>query len=192
VLAWLDGAGRDVLQVTPRGVRGHGPDELHGVFGLRAPTRPNPIGLSAARVVSRHGLRIELDLLDFVDGTAVVDIKPYFATRDLIFSARNQQIGRPADIAALKDALRLQAIAFHGESCEDLERAVDILADFRGEALGFVDPVQLEATVPLASPHVADAVMGMTRCSPGRGTLRFWQEPAVELAASGVTRRYKL
>ena len=58
VMAWLDGAERDVLQVTPRGVRDRGPDGLHGVFSVRSPARPNPIGLTAARVLRVEGTRM--------------------------------------------------------------------------------------------------------------------------------------
>ena len=90
VLAWLDQAERDLLQVTPRGG-----SSLHGVFAVRSPVRPNPIGLTACRVVSVEGLRISVDRLDFLDGTPVIDIKPYFVTRDAIFSANNAQIGKP-------------------------------------------------------------------------------------------------
>jgi tRNA-Thr(GGU) m(6)t(6)A37 methyltransferase TsaA len=182
VLAWLDTASRDPLQVTPRAVRGQGPDTLHGVFALRAPSRPNPIGLSAARVTSRSGLRIELDLLDFVDGTPVIDLKPYFVTRDLIFSARNAQIGRPADREALVEALLLQGSQFHGELCDDVRLAADIVANFRGETLGFKDPENLEVEAPLQRPHLVDALMGMTRASLGRGTLRLIEQGVVRLA----------
>ncbi len=182
VLAWLEGASRDPLQVTPRAVRGQGPDTLHGVFGLRAPSRPNPIGLTAARVVRRDGLRIECDLLDFADGTPVVDIKPYFVTRDLYFSARNAQIGRPADRAALAEALLLQGAQFHGELCDDVRLAAEIVAHFRGDVLDFVDPVNIEVTAPLARAHLVDALMGMTRASLGRGTLRLADESVVRLA----------
>ncbi len=51
VLAWLDKAERDVLQVTPRGVADRGPEGLHGVFAVRSPVRPNPIGLTLGRVL---------------------------------------------------------------------------------------------------------------------------------------------
>jgi len=114
VLAWLDGAARDALQVIPRGIGDPGPKGLHGVFALRSPARPNPIGLTAARVVGRQGRRIEVDRLDFTDGTPVIDLKPYFVTSDLFFSATNAQIGRPANRDALYEALILQGVQFHG------------------------------------------------------------------------------
>jgi L-aspartate oxidase len=93
--AWLDSAERSVLQVMPRGVPEPAPEGLHGVFAVRSPSRPNPIGLTAAAIQRIDGAAVEVDCLDFVDGTPILDIKPYFAARDLIFSARNDQIGRP-------------------------------------------------------------------------------------------------
>ena len=49
---------------------------LTGVFSTCSPNRPNPIGLHRARIVARDGLRIELDALEAIDGTPVVDVKP--------------------------------------------------------------------------------------------------------------------
>ena len=49
---------------------------LTGVFSTCSPNRPNPIGLHHARIVARDGLRIEIDALEAIDGTPVVDVKP--------------------------------------------------------------------------------------------------------------------
>jgi len=48
---------------------------LTGVFSTCSPNRPNPIGLHRARIAAR-GLRIEVDALEAIDGTPVVDVKP--------------------------------------------------------------------------------------------------------------------
>lgn len=50
--------------------------ESHGVFATRAPTRPNPIGLSTVRLLNRSGLYLKLENVDILDGTPVLDIKP--------------------------------------------------------------------------------------------------------------------
>ena len=74
VLAWLHGASRRPLVIRPP----HRSEPL-GVFALRSPVRPNPIGLSVCRLISLdcyHGL-IEVDAIDFLDGTPVLDLKPY-------------------------------------------------------------------------------------------------------------------
>ncbi len=51
--------------------------EPRGVFATRAPTRPNPIGLSVVRLVAVQGNTILVDDLDILDGTPLLDIKPY-------------------------------------------------------------------------------------------------------------------
>jgi tRNA-Thr(GGU) m(6)t(6)A37 methyltransferase TsaA len=51
--------------------------ETRGVFATRAPTRPNPIGLSIVRLVRVEGNRLYLGNVDILDGTPLLDIKPY-------------------------------------------------------------------------------------------------------------------
>lgn len=48
-----------------------------GVFSTRAPTRPNPIGLSILAVKAVHGHIVEVEDVDMLDGTPLLDIKPY-------------------------------------------------------------------------------------------------------------------
>lgn len=52
-------------------------DSSHGVFATRAPCRPNPIGLSVLRVHKVVGNQIELEGVDMLDETPLLDIKPY-------------------------------------------------------------------------------------------------------------------
>lgn len=192
VLAWLEGAQRDVLQVTPRGVTGPGPEGLHGVFAVRSPARPNPIGLTAARVVNRQGLTLQLDRLDFADGTPVIDLKPYFASRDLVFSAFNAPIGRPATRQALRDSLLMQALNFHGELCPGLALGVRIVEHFRSELLGLAEPEQWKIHAPLRRPCLIDALMGITRATPGRGSLLFHGSDSVRFEHQGSVCEYVL
>jgi tRNA-Thr(GGU) m(6)t(6)A37 methyltransferase TsaA len=49
----------------------------HGVFATRAPTRPNPIGLSVVRLTRVDGNVLHIEDLDIMDGTPLLDIKPY-------------------------------------------------------------------------------------------------------------------
>ena len=73
VLTWLHLSPRDELSTHPE-------DDmslpLTGVFSTCSPNRPNPIGLHRARILARDGLRIEVDALEAIDGTPVVDVKP--------------------------------------------------------------------------------------------------------------------
>jgi tRNA-Thr(GGU) m(6)t(6)A37 methyltransferase TsaA len=52
-------------------------DIARGVFATRAPRRPNPIGLSVVRLVSVEDNRLTFEGVDLIDGTPVLDIKPY-------------------------------------------------------------------------------------------------------------------
>jgi len=54
-------------------------DRPHGIFASRAPGRPNPIGLSVLRLVSREGSRLTVKGVDMLDGTPILDIKPYLS-----------------------------------------------------------------------------------------------------------------
>ena len=76
VLTWLDRAQRDVLVVHPRGDTSR-PRE--GVFSTRSPHRPNPIGLHRVQVVAVEGLRVQVDHLEALNGTPIVDVKPVLA-----------------------------------------------------------------------------------------------------------------
>lgn len=52
-------------------------DELHGIFAVRAPSRPNPIGLSVVRLVQIDDNILQIEDVDIIDGTPLLDIKPY-------------------------------------------------------------------------------------------------------------------
>jgi tRNA-Thr(GGU) m(6)t(6)A37 methyltransferase TsaA len=73
VLTWFDRADRSVLTTHPRDDRTR--PEL-GVFATRSPDRPNPIGLHRVRLVAVDGLRLEVEDLEALDGTPVLDLKP--------------------------------------------------------------------------------------------------------------------
>lgn len=51
--------------------------DSHGIFATRSPKRPNPIGLSVMRLNGVHGGTVLLENVDVLDGTPVIDIKPY-------------------------------------------------------------------------------------------------------------------
>jgi tRNA-Thr(GGU) m(6)t(6)A37 methyltransferase TsaA len=51
--------------------------ELRGLFATRAPSRPNPIGLSVVRLLGVDGRVLRIEGVDLLDGTPVLDIKPY-------------------------------------------------------------------------------------------------------------------
>jgi len=73
VITWLHRASRDVLRTYPRSAQ-DAPSV--GVFSLRSPDRPNPIGLHPVEVLDISGHRIRVSNLEAVDGTPIVDVKP--------------------------------------------------------------------------------------------------------------------
>lgn len=81
VLTWLDRARRDLIVQTPRHA-----DTAKGTFALRSPVRPNPIGLHVVRIVAVDTLTgvVALEAIDVLDGTPVIDLKPYFTSTDAV------------------------------------------------------------------------------------------------------------
>jgi tRNA-Thr(GGU) m(6)t(6)A37 methyltransferase TsaA len=77
VLYFMDRAPRDLVVQVPRHY-----NEPRGVFALRSPARPNPIALSVAELIGVEGGTVRVRGLDCLDGTPLVDIKPYFASTD--------------------------------------------------------------------------------------------------------------
>ena len=54
-------------------------DRPHGVFATRSPRRPNPIGLTVVELLGREGPLLRVRGLDMLDGTTILDIKPYLS-----------------------------------------------------------------------------------------------------------------
>ena len=57
--------------------------ERHGMFATRIPGRPNPIGLSVVRLVGVEGCTLHIEDVDIIDGTPLLDIKPYVPAFDM-------------------------------------------------------------------------------------------------------------
>jgi len=55
-------------------------DRPHGVFATRSPYRPNPIGLTVVQLLRRDGNRLHVKGIDMLDGTPILDIKPYLSS----------------------------------------------------------------------------------------------------------------
>lgn len=83
VLYWLDRSDRTALQRHAR--QG---EVTRGVFASRSPNRPNPVALSVVRIEGRESNQLRVSGLDCLDGTAVIDIKPYVPEDDCVPEAR--------------------------------------------------------------------------------------------------------
>lgn len=83
VLFWFHVSRGWNLQVVP-------PRDRHkrGLFATRAPHRPNPIGLSLVRLLSVRGRVLRIAELDLLDGTPVLDLKPYVPYTDCVDDVR--------------------------------------------------------------------------------------------------------
>jgi tRNA-Thr(GGU) m(6)t(6)A37 methyltransferase TsaA len=75
VLWVFDRAGPPQLLARPPGA-----GRAHGVFATRSPQRPNPIGLTVVRLLRREGTRLHVRGVDMLDGTPILDIKPYLSS----------------------------------------------------------------------------------------------------------------
>jgi len=60
----------------------------HGIFATRAPARPNPIGLSVMEILEIRGSLVRVRNVDVLDGTPLLDIKPYIPQFDRVANAR--------------------------------------------------------------------------------------------------------
>jgi tRNA-Thr(GGU) m(6)t(6)A37 methyltransferase TsaA len=89
VLYWIHGRddeeNRRTLQVVPRRHEGA---PLMGVFATRSPSRPNPIGLTVVKLESVEGCRLRVSGLDALEGSPILDIKPYVPSDDAVACAR--------------------------------------------------------------------------------------------------------
>jgi tRNA-Thr(GGU) m(6)t(6)A37 methyltransferase TsaA len=79
ILYWLDRSDRTALKATPphTGIE-------QGVFATRSPDRPNPVGIGIVDIVRREGNLLFVRGLDALDGTPIIDIKPYSGTPDSV------------------------------------------------------------------------------------------------------------
>jgi tRNA-Thr(GGU) m(6)t(6)A37 methyltransferase TsaA len=83
VLYWQHKANRSTLQTrTPWG------PEVRGVFATRSPNRPNPIGFCVVELLERNGRLLTVRGMDAIDGSPLLDIKPYSPRIDSVPHAR--------------------------------------------------------------------------------------------------------
>jgi len=83
VLFWVDRAATAKAKVIP-----YRDTQERGLFATRAPARPNPIGLSCVKVLGVAGRFVHVSEIDMLDGTPILDIKPYVAEADSFPEAR--------------------------------------------------------------------------------------------------------
>jgi formylmethanofuran dehydrogenase subunit E len=173
---------RRLLKVRPMG-RTDMPEK--GIFATCSPARPNPVLVSTVRLLGRDGNVLHVQGLEAVDGSPIVDIKPYvadyYSAKDPVVPSWMKQINREfrdepiADDASLcgKEVMESEdfkrCAAFHGHICPGLsigyratKAAMDWLSQTRAEDEELVAIVETDACS-------ADAVQVLTGCTFGKG-----------------------
>jgi tRNA-Thr(GGU) m(6)t(6)A37 methyltransferase TsaA len=84
LLYWMHEARRDLLLQAPAHLEGR----TRGTFALRSPVRPNPIALAVVELLAVEGATLTVRNVDCIDGTPLLDIKPYYASIDSVPGAR--------------------------------------------------------------------------------------------------------
>jgi tRNA-Thr(GGU) m(6)t(6)A37 methyltransferase TsaA len=77
LIYWMDRVGQFRTRVVP-----YRDTKEHGLFATRSPNRPNPIGISVVRLIRREGSTLHVIDIDILDGTQLLDIKPYIPEFD--------------------------------------------------------------------------------------------------------------
>ena len=83
IVYWMHQAKKHVIKHHPQGIA-----PLVGIFACRCQGRPNPIGISAVKIVRHRKNILTVKGLDVVNGTPVLDIKPYTPQYDLVNNAK--------------------------------------------------------------------------------------------------------
>ena len=177
VLGWLDQTRREVQRDITNG-SGEGP--LRGSFATRVPTRPNPIALTIVRLAGRDGSTLQVEGLDLIDGTPVLDVKPYIPGQDCVFSATR---GWRSRTAMGPEQLRGY---LEPELCNHLGRDADLPAAravleavlLAAARLGTDPRNQLLSARINRSDAAADALMGLLGATLASGRITIEPDPA--------------
>lgn len=172
IVGWMHRADRSVHRAVPRKISPFLPEK--GVFALRSPTRPNPVSVTVVHLHRvKDGRFLEVSSLDLIDGTPLLDIKPYQPGTDCIFSARSPDRSDRFIVITperYRDDLTRQAVGFHGEYCPAVAIAVRMMmtatyvmgSDLRREEICFSLGT---------NPCINDALIGITGARFGNGRL---------------------
>jgi tRNA-Thr(GGU) m(6)t(6)A37 methyltransferase TsaA len=155
ILSWFHKGQRNLLTAVSRVNPGL---PAYGVFSLRTYSRPNPIALTLVKLEQVDGNVLHVKGLDAVDGTPVLDIKPYHE-RDMIFSPVTPYI-RPADRDMRLALFMKEARNHHQEECPGMLAAVR-MALVADEIMGQLNTPDLQVEV-CGPACLADTLQGIT------------------------------
>ena len=191
LLYWLDRADDHVLQThTPFDT------DVHGVFATRSPNRPNPIGFHVAELIEQKGNALKVRGIDALDGTPLIDIKPYSSGIDAIgdasigwFPTKTQTYSYRKDIEGLIKEGDLRGLLgktgeLHGHFCS--HSAYGVKAGYIAmRELGMTN-TGMEEVVAIVETNncFSDGIQMVTGCSFGNNSLiyRDYGKTAVTVA----------
>lgn len=157
-------------EYTLRGPRRHG-TEL-GLFACRSPNRPSPIGLTTVELLERDGNVLKVDGLDAIDGTPILDIKPFVPSLDT--PDRREHPRRQIETAISKgdvESVLLRAGESHGHFCPYLalgvRAGVHAMGELSARSTGMEDIVAVVET----NSCFSDGVQVSTGCTFGNNAL---------------------
>ncbi|MCM8745028.1 tRNA (N6-threonylcarbamoyladenosine(37)-N6)-methyltransferase TrmO [Thermomicrobium sp. CFH 73360] len=181
VLGWFVDADRERLQLVRPEYEP--PRRRRGVFGLRSVARPNPIALTATRLLAVEGTRLRVAPLDFIDGTLVVDLKRYSPSWDCIFSARSSRDRYLIDLASAERLAEyeLEAMNFHGELCPWVVTGARLIQYVSVSWQVRPKDAELAVTVSVRPElcHLADVLQALTGATFASGRLLVSGEEAI-------------
>ncbi len=178
LLYWLDRADDRVLQTrTPHDA------DIHGVFATRSPARPNPIGFHVTELIDRKENVLRIKGVDALDGTPLIDIKPYSSVIDAIcdasigwFPTKTQTNGYRKDIEGLIKKGDLRGLLgktgeLHGHFCSHAAYGVKA-AYIAMRELGIMN-TGMEEVVAIVETNncFSDGIQMVTGCSFGNNSL---------------------
>ncbi len=181
ITGWLEDADRERLQIVRPNYRPS--HRRRGVFGLRSTTRPNSLVSTPARVLSVSGTTLELEALDFIDGTPVVDVRRYAPTNDIIFSARG---ARDRYVLDKEDAtwlseLEAEAGHFHGAITGGVIAGARLVqyVTIEWDILPKDPELRIAVGSDAESAILIDAVQALTGATFGSGRLRAMSDAGI-------------
>jgi len=172
ILSWMHVSDRQVLRASPKWIEKMTVE--FGVFGLRSPSRPNPIGLTLVQLIAKNDHVLTVLGLDLLINTPILDIKPYTDT-DAVFSP-NAPYLRPKDEKLRTQRMLIDAINFHREDCLDLQIALRM--SMIAENTFFTLTSDNLLVEVIGSKCLLDTIQGLTRsrfANPSR--LSFQENP---------------
>jgi tRNA-Thr(GGU) m(6)t(6)A37 methyltransferase TsaA len=81
IVYWMDRVKKKVITHRPQG---NPKVPVVGIFSCRCPQRPNPVAMTTVRLIGHDGNKIKVKGLDILDGTPIIDIKPYWPQYDKV------------------------------------------------------------------------------------------------------------